>query len=199
MRMDKVFVIGRDPVPQLVRLSASEEFKAVFVALPGVKDKLCLELDIDGPGCKVDIAGLYVCDCDDRLEMEITVKHNSGSSESVQQFLGVAGGSSKAVFNGLVYVAPGAGKTKARQESRSILLDSSAFVESRPQLEIYADDVECSHGCTSGFLSEEELFYMRSRGIPEKEARHLQKIAFLAPVLRRLPEDLVKEVYDSLS
>ena len=88
---------------------------------------------------------------------------------------------------------------KARQESRSILLDSGAFVESRPQLEIYADDVECSHGCTSGFLSEEELFYMRSRGIPEKEARHLQKIAFLAPVLRRLPEDLVKEVYDSLS
>ena len=199
MRMDKVFVIGRDPVPQLVRLSASEEFKAVFVALPGVKDKLCLELDIDGPGCKVDIVGLYVCDGDDRLEMEITVKHNSGSSESVQQFLGVAGGSSKAVFNGLVYVAPGAGKTKARQESRSILLDSGAFVESRPQLEIYADDVECSHGCTSGFLSEEDLFYMRSRGIPEKEARHLQKIAFLAPVLRRLPEDLVKEVYDSLS
>ena len=86
--MDKVFVIGRDPVPQLVRLSASEEFRAVFVALPGVKDKLCLELDIDGAGCKVDIAGLYVCDGDDRLEMEITVKHNSGSSESVQQFLG---------------------------------------------------------------------------------------------------------------
>ena len=199
MLMDKVFVIGRDPVPQLVRLSASEEFRAVFVALPGVKDRLCLEVDIDGPDCKVDIAGLYVCDGDDSLEMEITLRHNSGGSESVQQFLGVAGGASRAVFNGLVYVAPGAGKTKARQESRSILLDSGAFVESRPQLEIYADDVECSHGCTSGFLSEEELFYMRSRGIPEKEARHLQKNAFLAPVLRRLPEDIAREVYESLS
>ncbi len=165
--MDKVFVIGRDPVPQLVRLSASEEFRAVFVALPGVKDRLCLEVDIDGPDCKVDIAGLYVCDGDDSLEMDITLKHNSGGSESVQQFLGVAGGASRALFNGLVYVAPGAGKTKARQES--------------------------------GFLSEEELFYMRSRGIPEKEARHLQKIAFLAPVLRRLPEDIAREVYESLS
>ena len=72
-------------------------------------------------------------------------------------------------------------------------------MEARPQLEIYADDVICSHGCTSGFLNAEEEFYMRSRGIPEEVALQLQKLAFLAPVMQRLPEDLRQELYESIS
>ena len=73
---------------------------------------------------------------------------------------------------------------------------SGVFLE---QLEIYADDVECSHGCTSGYLAPDELFYLRSRGIPEDEARRLQKIAFLSPVLKRVPAELAEEIYDSIS
>mgnify|MGYP000210653352 FL=1 len=133
------------------------------------------------------------------MELDVNLRHNSPGSTSTQQFLGVVGGEAKAVFDGLVYVAPGAMRTKAYQENRSILLDSSAFVESRPQLEIYADDVECSHGCTSGYLAPDELFYLRSRGIPEDEARRLQKIAFLSPVLKRVPAELAEEIYDSIS
>ena len=97
-----------------------------------------------------------------------------------------------------MYVAPGAAATKAEQLSRSLLLDSRAFVEARPQLEIYADDVECSHGCTSGYLDEDELFYLRSRGIPEQQAKKFQMIAFLSPVLSRLDEELKQTIYDSL-
>ena len=72
-------------------------------------------------------------------------------------------------------------------------------MESRPQLEIYADDVQCSHGATTGYLNPDELFYLRSRGIPEPEARRLQMIAFLAPVLNRLPEELIEEIHAGLS
>ena len=197
--MDKVYIIGKDSVSTKIRLDDGQEFRACFVALPGSDAELSLEIDINGRDCLVDIAGLSLCKDAQKVDFNVTVRHNSAGSRSYQNFLSIASGESRTYFNGLVYVAPGAAATKAEQLSRSLLLDSRAFVEARPQLEIYADDVECSHGCTSGFLSEEELFYMRSRGIPEKEARHLQKIAFLAPVLRRLPEDLVKEVYDSLS
>ncbi len=197
--MDKVFVIGRESFPELVRLSSGEQYKAVFVVLPGTSGKFTMEIDIDGPGCEVDIAGLYLCSGSDSVELDVILRHNYGGSTSTQQFLGVVGGESKAVFDGLVYVAPGAVKTKAHQENRSILLESTAFVESRPQLEIYADDVECSHGCTSGYLAPDELFYMRSRGIPEEEALRLQKIAFLSPVLKRLPESLAEEIYESIS
>ena len=76
---------------------------------------------------------------------------------------------------------------------------ASSFAESRPQLEIYADDVQCSHGATTGYLNPDELFYLRSRGIPEPEARRLQMIAFLAPVLSRLPEELIEEIHAGLS
>ena len=90
------------------------------------------------------------------------------------------------VFDGLIHVAPDAQKTEAYQENHSILLSGEAQVQTSPQLEIYADDVVCSHGATIGSLSEDELFYMRSRGIPEAEARQMQIQSFLSPVLSRL-------------
>ena len=86
--------------------------------------------------------------------------------------------------------APDAQKTEAYQENHNILLDDTARVETRPQLEIYADDVECSHGATTGYLNPDEQFYMRSRGIPEDEARRLQVISFLSSVLEDVPEEV---------
>lgn len=93
------------------------------------------------------------------------------------------------MFDGLIHVAHGAGQTKAFQENHSLLLDRESFSETHPQLEIYADDVECSHGATIGYLDENERYYMCSRGIPEEEARRLQILSFLSPVLDRLPEE----------
>ena len=109
------------------------------------------------------------------------------------------GGTARASFDGLIYVAQDAQKTEAYQENHTLLLSDAARIESRPQLEIYADDVKCSHGATTGYLNPDELFYLRSRGIPEAEARQLQMIAFLAPVLRRLPEPISEEIYGRLS
>lgn len=197
--MDNVYIIGRDAVPQYIRLGEGERLRMTFAALPGTSARLSLEVEIAGPGCDVDIAGAYVCSGNDDLRMNILVRHSAGGSVSRQLIKGLAGGNSRVEFDGLIYIAGDAQKTEAHQESHSILLSPSAKVEARPQLEIYADDVICSHGCTSGFLNAEEEFYMRSRGIPEDEARRLQKLAFLAPVLQRLPENLSRELYDSIS
>ena len=197
--MDKVYVIGRDPVPSLLRLDSPQELRLTFVALPGACGKVSVEVDIDSAGCSLDMAGLYLCSSDEQLGFDVLVRHNCGGSVSRQNFRGLVGGTARAAFNGLIYVAPGAQKTRASQESHAILLGDKATVKAQPQLEIYAEDVECTHGCTSGFLSDDELFYMRSRGIPEQEARRLQKIAFIAPVASRLPEDLAEQVYASIA
>ena len=141
--MDKVVLIGRDEVPGQIRLAAGKSLRLTLVALPGTSEDVSMEVDIDGEGCEVDIAGLYLCRADERLSVNVLVRHNSGGSISRQNFKGIAGGNSRAAFDGLIYVAPGAQKTKAYQENHTILLSDTAKVESRPQLEIYADDVEC--------------------------------------------------------
>ena len=197
--MGKVFVIGRDPVPEKVALGAGESLDWTFVALPGCRESLTVAIDLDGEGAEVNLQGLYLLTGWENLNLRILLRHNVGGCTSRQLFKGVVGGQARAVFDGLIYVAQDAFRTKALQENHNILLSEGAVVESRPQLEIYADDVECAHGATTGFLSEDELFYMRSRGIPEAEARRLQIISFLSPVASRLPEDIQALVYDSIS
>lgn len=196
--MNKVFFIGKDSIPSGVRLERGETLTWTLVAMPGVSADVEIEIDIDGPGCTVDLAGLYVCNSDEKVNLKALVRHNSGGSVSRQLFKGVTGGHSSFSFDGLIYVRQDAQKTKAFQENHTILLSPDAVAQTRPQLEIYADDVECSHGATTGFLSQEELFYMRSRGIPEPEARRLQILSFLSPVLDRLPEELSQEIVSVL-
>ncbi len=196
---NEVYVIGRDTVPQYLRLEAGEERMLTLIVPPGTGGRLVMEADLVGPGASLDLAGLYLCPGDERLDMRLLVRHSVGGCVSRQLFKGLVGGTARASFDGLVYVAQDAQKTQAYQENHTILLSDTARVESRPQLEIYADDVQCSHGATTGYLNPEELFYLRSRGIPEAEARRLQMIAFLAPVLRRLPEPLIEEIHACLS
>ena len=196
---NEVYVIGRDSAPQYLRLEAGEERSVTLVFLPGATGRHVLEVDLVGPGASLDLAGLYLCPGDEQLDLRLLVRHSVGGCVSRQLFKGLVGGTARASFDGLVYVAQDAQKTQAFQENHSILLSDAARVESRPQLEIYADDVQCSHGATTGYLNPDELFYLRSRGIPEAEARRLQMIAFLAPVLRRLPESLIEEIHGCLS
>lgn len=197
--MDKIFLIGRDAVPDRISLGAGESLEAVFVVLPGVSCSLDLEIALDAPGAKADIAGLFLCKGGENVSIRINMRHNAGGCVSEQLFKGIAGGDAHASFDGLVYVARDAQRTVSHQQCHSILLSSEAVCEAKPQLEIYADDVECSHGATSGYLDADERFYMQSRGIPEDEARKLQIISFLSAVASRLPEDLRQQIYDSLS
>ena len=196
--MDRLFVIGRDAVPARFEALPGEPLRLTFVLLPGASSAVEMEVLMAHPGCEVDIAGLYLCDGDDRFSLKLNLRHEAGDCRSRQLFKGMAAGRSRAIFDGRVYVAHGAQKTSALQENHSLLLGDDAFVESRPQLEIYADDVECSHGATVGSLDEQQQFYMQSRGIPRDEALRLQKISFLYPVLGRLPETLVNEVITCL-
>ena len=196
---NEVYVIGRDSAPQYLRLEAGEARSLTLVFLPGATGRHVLEVDLVGPGASLDLAGLYLCPNDEQLDLRLLVRHSVGGCVSRQLFKGLVGGTARAAFDGLVYVAPDAQKTEAYQENHTILLSDNARVETRPQLEIYADDVQCSHGATTGYLNPEELFYLRSRGIPEAEARRLQMVAFLAPVLRRLPESLIEEIHACLS
>lgn len=195
----KVYVLGRDSVPQYLRLGAGEAVSMTLVVPPGTDASLNLEVDLTAPGASLDLAGLYLCQNDEKVDLHILVRHASGACMSRQLFKGIVGGTARVSFDGLIYVAQDAQKTEAYQENHSLLLTDTAKVDSRPQLEIYADDVRCSHGATTGYLNPDELFYLRSRGIPEAEARRLQMIAFLAPVLSRLPEPLAEEIHACLS
>ena len=112
--MDKVYVIGRDPVPSLLRLDSPQELRLTFVALPGACGKVSVEVDIDSVGCSLDMAGLYLCSSDEQLGFDVLVRHNCGGSVSRQNFRGLVGGTARAAFNGLIYVAPGAQRRAGR-------------------------------------------------------------------------------------
>ena len=191
--MSQVFIAGVSELPRKARVGRNETLDWVFVVLPGVSADIPLEIDIDGPGAEVSLAGLYVCGADEQVRFDIEVRHNVGDSHSRQFFNGIAGGTSRAAFHGRILVKPDAQRIKAFQENHNILLSEEARVETTPQLEIYADDVECSHGATTGFLDAEARFYMQSRGIPASEARVLQMISFLSPVLDRISDPAERE------
>lgn len=188
--MDRIYVIGKDAVPERVVLGAGERLGVTFVFLPGVSGSLDFAVDLTGPGAELDAAGIYVCADEETVDIRMRVSHLAGGCKSNQLFRGVADGRSHARFDGLIYVAQDAQKTEAYQSCNTLLLNEGARVETDPQLEIYADDVVCSHGAAIGYLSADEMFYMRSRGIPEEEARRLQILSFLSPVLNRLPDSI---------
>jgi len=197
--MNKVLIIGKDQVPSELRLNTPEQTSLTLVVLPGVSCDLSMDVLLETSGASLDLAGLFVCRGREDVRIKINVRHNCPGCESHQLFKGIVDAQARASFDGLIYVAPDSQKTKAFQECHSILLSSEAVVQARPQLEIYADDVQCSHGATSGYLNPDERFYMQSRGIPEAQARALQMISFLSGVAQRLPQELQQQIYDTLA
>ncbi len=179
----------RDPFAGLkpqYTVGAGERLELTFVVLPGESRDIDIAIDLVGEGAEVSLKGLYLCGGDERVNFRILMHHRAPGCVSRQLFNGIAGGSSHVTFEGRIIVAPDAQKTEAYQENHNIVLSDRAHAETMPQLEIYADDVKCSHGATVGRLDEEALFYMRTRGVPEKDAKVLQMLSFLSPVT---PED----------
>lgn len=198
--MNKVYIVGQDSIPEDFTLAAGESLDITLIVLPGISADIPLSIRLTGPGADADIRGLYLCFGDEKVSFNVNLRHESGDCTSHQLFKGIVGGRARADFYGLIYVKQDAQHTSAYQENHNILLTDTALVETKPQLEIYADDVACSHGATVGRLNEDELFYMRSRGIPEDEARVLQMISFISPVLEHVrDEELKQKIYDSLS
>ncbi|MDX2428130.1 MAG: Fe-S cluster assembly protein SufD [Xanthomonadales bacterium] len=144
-----------------------------------------------GSGAKSGINGAYLLDGNRHVDNHAKVDHMAPGGLSDQYFRGVAGGSGRAVFNTAVCVHPGADETEARQSNANILLSARAVVHTKPELEIYADEVIASHGATVGQLDELAVFYLRSRGLNEQEARQLLTTAFCQSVSDRLADPVL--------
>lgn len=193
----EIYILGETVLPPVVRLEAGEKRSAAFVVPRGVSGSFEVVYELAGEGAELDLTGVYACCGEQKVDFRITVRHLCAGCVSHQLFKGLAEDEARVKFEGLVYVAAGAEKTEALQENHSLLLSENAFVQSSPQLEIYADDVICSHGATVGSLDENEQFYMRSRGISLEEARRLQILSFLSPVLEDLPEKKIITIFAS--
>ena len=175
-------VVGKD---------ASET--VVVVVMPGVSADLRFNVELIGEGAEANIYGAYICAGQEKVKIAVDMHHKVPHCNSRQLFKGIAGGNSKVDFYGKIIVAKDAQRTEAYQENHNLLLSDGAKVDTKPQLEIYADDVKCSHGATIGRLNEEEQFYMRSRGITLEDAKVLQMISFVAPVLENIEGEAERE------
>jgi Fe-S cluster assembly protein SufD len=144
------------------------------------------------------LKGITIIEGKQHVDHHTLVHHSQPNCESHQDYKGIYAEKSTGVFNGKVYVDKIAQKTNAFQQNNNILLDDKATINTKPQLEIFADDVKCSHGCTIGQLDEDALFYMRSRGIPEKEAKALLMYAFANNVLESVKIPQVKSRINKL-
>ena len=186
---EPVEVTGLSTIPSNIEVGADATLDLTVIVLPGVSARIPLTIDLTGAHSEVRLSGIYLCSGHDDVTFDITMHHRTGDCRSQQTFNGLATGEARCGFFGKIVIAPDAQRTEAFQENHNILLSDTARVNTKPRLEIYADDVKCSHGATVGKLNEDEQFYMRSRGIPEDEAKVLQMISFVAPVLETIPEE----------
>ena len=157
-----------------------------------------LQLALDGEGIESHMFGLYLLNKDTLADNHTVVDHKKANSFSNELYKGIMDDNSKGVFNGKIYVRPNAQKTNAFQANRNILLTDKAAVNTKPQLEIWADDVKCSHGCTTGQLDEEAMFYLQTRGISKDTARAMMLYAFAGEILDNVRHPELKTYFDRL-
>jgi Fe-S cluster assembly protein SufD len=176
-----------------VRQARSSNVKSRSIMLGGALARTETHVALDGEGASVELDGLFAGAGNQHLDNLTAVDHVRPHCESTQLYKGILDQSARGVFDGRIIVRPGAQKTNSRQENRNLLLSETAIVDSKPNLEIHNDDVKCSHGSTIGQIDEEQLFYMRSRGIAEDEARNLLVFAFASQVVDRIGIEPVRE------
>lgn len=157
-----------------------------------------LSISIDGENCESHFHGLSLLKGDTIGDHHTVVDHRKPNSFSNELYKGVMDDKSKGIFNGKIYVRPHAQKTNAFQSNRNILLTEQATINTKPQLEIWADDVKCSHGCTTGQLDDEALFYLQSRGIAKEDARAMLLYAFAMQTIELITNESLKTYIDKL-
>ena len=164
-------------------------YRGGYFQLSGKQDTIRLFIDKDSENANTDLFGVFFPVSDNEYSIETRVNHNSPLCETEELFRGIADDSASGTFSGLVYVAKGAQKTTARQQNRNILLSNNARIHSEPQLEIYADDVVCNHGSSTGQIDDEALWYMQSRGINKTTAMRLLVAGFAGDVLQKVTNE----------
>jgi Fe-S cluster assembly protein SufD len=182
----------------VIHQSDSSQVNTFTLTLQGKVVRNNFNITIDGENCESHFYGLYMLNGNTLADNHTVVDHKKPNSFSNELYKGIMDGNSKGVFNGKIFVRPHAQKTNAFQSNRNIIISDSAAVNTKPQLEIWADDVKCSHGCTTGQLDEEAMFYLRSRGISESIAKAMLLYAFTADVLTPIKNEALKSYLDGL-
>ena len=179
-------------------------FNAVRIKRNGVYNGFCLQKGADlgrnetrvqllEEEAKAEVNAAYLMNGWATLDTTTDIEHLAEKTYSSQLIKGVVGGEAKGVFQGKIRIAPNAQKTEGRQLHKALLLSDTAEIDVKPELEIYADDVKCSHGAASGELDREQLFYLRSRGIGEEEARQMLIDAYLTDVVARVDDPEIRD------
>ena len=149
-----------------------------------------VELNQSGANC--NLFGLYFVDKENHIDHHTTIEHKEANCNSNEHYKGILSGKSTGVFNGRIHVHPGAQKTDAIQKNQNLLLSDDAIIHTKPELEIYADDVKCTHGATVGQLDEKGLFYLRSRGLNRKEAQQILMRAYVNEIIENVSDEKIR-------
>ena len=176
-----------------VRVGRDAKLDVSTVDLGGKLSRHDLNVDLNAPGAEVQLRSLFVTSGEGHIDNHTRFDHRAPHGTSREIIRGLAKDSSRGVFNGKIVVHPGAQKTDSEQRVANLILSPKAEINAKPELEIYADDVKCAHGATFGQLDLTALFYLRSRGLPEDEARALLTLAFAMEPLRQIPHSGFRE------
>jgi len=176
-----------------IRVERGGSLDWIFGAIGSRLTKNFSELDLAGEGATGRMSGFYFTDGNQHLDHDTQQNHLAPHTTSDLLFKGALKGKSRSVWQGMIYVAPGAQKTDGYQANRNLVLSDGARADSIPGLEILADDVRCTHGATVGKLEQEPLFYLKSRGIPQAEAEKIVVEGFFDPIFQRIPFEGVRE------
>ncbi len=182
----------------LVHQNTNSHFTSRYFGLGANLARENVEVLLGGQGAETDLMGLYLAEGEQVQDCRTFVDHAVPHCRSNQHYRGILSASGRGVFNGKVLVQQDAQKTSAEQLNKSLLLSEQARADAKPQLEIFADDVKCSHGATVGQLDPQALFYLRSRGIGLQESRHLLTEGFAREISTQLPEGALREYIDEL-
>jgi Fe-S cluster assembly protein SufD len=180
------------------RLGRSVNFISHSIATGARLSRNNIRTELAGEGAECTLNGLYLTHNDQHADHHMIVDHVKPHCNSHEYFNGILDGRSKGVFHGRILVRQEAQKTDAKQTNKNILLSDEATVDTKPQLEIYADDVKCTHGATVGQLNEESIFYLRSRGIGANTARRMLIHAFASEIIQRIRHEPAREELDKL-
>jgi Fe-S cluster assembly protein SufD len=179
-------------------LGANAQFTSNSIAVGGsiVRNNVTVVLNAERSECTLN--GLSLGTGTQMIDNHTTIDHAKPNCSSHELYKAILDGKSRGVFNGKIFVRPDAQKTDAKQTNKTLLLSDEAIIDTKPQLEIFADDVKCTHGATVGQLDAEQIFYLRSRGIGETAAKDILTFAFAADVVSRVHVDPLRKQLESL-
>ena len=181
-----------------VRQQSRSQFRSHYFSFGGDLARNELNCVLNGEQIECKLNGLYMPAGDQQMDCRTRIDHASPNCNSFELYKGILNDRAKGVFNGKIYVHPDAQKTDAKQSNQALLLSDDAVIDTKPQLEIYADDVRCTHGATVGELDAAALYYLRSRGIPAELARTMLIFAFANDVVQGVDVPAVRQHLESI-